>query len=140
LRLAFGHWRLTRWSNPTTGTRFALLCITASLDEGIALHPDQGGPMTIGNALAFIERGLRDSALRNRLNSVANSSELQHVLEAEKLAFSAHDLDEAFKHRLIQCQEEEEADQIKEFKLWWSLLSRNLESSACGNHCSGCCS
>ena len=96
--------------------------------------------MTIGNALAFIERGLRDSALRNRLNSVSNAAELQNVLDDEKLMFSAHDLDEAFNHRLIQCQEEEEADQIKEFKMWWSLLSQNLEMTACGNQCSGCCS
>ncbi|MBU1054006.1 MAG: hypothetical protein KKC46_09275 [Proteobacteria bacterium] len=93
--------------------------------------------MTIGNALTFIERGLKDSALRNRLNSATNPSELQNALGDEKLEFSAHDFDEAFHHRLTQCQEEEDADQIKEFKLWWYLLSRSLEMTACGNQCSG---
>jgi len=95
--------------------------------------------MTVGNALKFIERGLRDSALRNSLNSAADLSELQSILDDEKLIFSANDFDEAFHYRLILCQEEEEADQIKEFKMWWYLLSESMEMSPCGNRCSGCC-
>ena len=95
--------------------------------------------MTIGNALTFIERGLRDNSLRKRLNSVTNSSELQNVLGDEKFMFSAHDFDEAFHHRLTQCRDEEEAEQIKEFKMWWHLLSRSLEMPACSSQCSGCC-
>lgn len=95
--------------------------------------------MTLGNALTFIERGLKDGQLRSRLNSASNASELQDILEAEKLMFSAHDVDEAFRYRLTQCQEEEEADQIKEFKMWWCLLSQSLEMITCGNQCGGCC-
>jgi hypothetical protein len=95
--------------------------------------------VTIRNALAFIERGLRDTALRNRLNDARNLSELQHALEAEEILFSAEDFDEAFHHRLTQCQEEEEADQIKEFKMWWDLLAQSLNMTLCGNQCSRCC-
>lgn len=89
--------------------------------------------MTIGNALTFIKQGLHDGTLRRRLNSAPDMSQLHHVLEDEKLIFSPHDFSEAIHHRLFQCQEEEEAEQIKEFKMWWEMLSRSLEPVACGN-------
>ena len=95
--------------------------------------------MTIGNAMKFIERGLADSALRYRLNSATDPSELENVLSAEKLTFSTHDLDEAFNHRLTQCQEEDEANQINEFKSWWNLLTQSLGMPQCGNQCNGSC-
>jgi len=91
--------------------------------------------MTIGNALTFIERGLADSMLRERLNAAAILPEFDDVLAEEKLLFSAHDFDEAFHHRLTQCKELEEAELIKEFKLWWDLLFRILEPRACGKYC-----
>ncbi len=80
--------------------------------------------MTIGNALTFIERGIVDSDLRERLNAAASVLERDDVLSEEKLSFSAHDFDEAFHHRLIQCQTAEEADLLKEFKQWWDLHNR----------------
>jgi hypothetical protein len=40
--------------------------------------------MSIGNALAFIERGLQDSALRERLNAATLSRQRDSVLENEK--------------------------------------------------------
>ena len=95
--------------------------------------------MTIGNALAFIERGQTDSALRDRLNAATSCRERDDVLADEKLVFSAHDFDEAFHHRLTQCQEAEEADQLREFKMWWDLLTQVLEPAACPGQCSGCC-
>jgi hypothetical protein len=95
--------------------------------------------MTIGNALNFIERGLHDSGLRRLLNLASNTDECQKVLAAEKLTFSAHDFDEAYHHRLTQCQEEEEADQLKEFKMWWDLVSASCSPGACSSKCSGCC-
>lgn len=95
--------------------------------------------MTIGNALAFIERGQGDGTLRDRLNAANSRKERDDVLAEEKLLFSAHDFDEAYNHRLTQCQEAEEAEQLREFKMWWDLLSRLLEPSGCGSQCSGCC-
>ena len=96
--------------------------------------------MTIGNALGFIERGLYDTELRRRLNATSTVQECERVLGDEKLDFSPHDFDEAFHHRLTQCQEEEEADQIKEFKMWWDLLLGSFGVTSCGSAgCSGCC-
>jgi hypothetical protein len=95
--------------------------------------------MTIGNALAFIERGQKDIDLRDRLNVATSCRERDAVLAVEKLTFSAHDFDEAFHHRLTLCQQAEEAEQLKEFRMWWDMLSQILEPAGCGNGCSGCC-
>lgn len=95
--------------------------------------------MTIGNALGFIERGLNDSELRKRLNAAGSPKECEDVLSEENLTFSSHDFDEAFHHRLTQCQAEEEADRIKEFRMWWDLLLTSFGGNECGTKCSGCC-
>ena len=94
--------------------------------------------MTVGNALIFIDRGLEDSALRKRLNTTDSLKARDDTLSAEGLTFSDNEFDEAFHHRLTLCQEEEEADQLKEFKMWWDLLARILSPAACGTQCVGC--
>lgn len=94
--------------------------------------------MTIGNALRFIEQGIEDSLLRERLNHVSTAADLNKVLETEKLIFSPHDFDEAFHSRLVKCQEAEDADRLKEFKMWWDLLQQLLNSGLCRLHCSKC--
>ncbi len=78
--------------------------------------------MTIGNALTFIKRGMTDEVLRKSLNMSEDMGGLEQILKRENLMFSFHEFDEAFNHRLVQCQEEQEADHLKEFKLWWILL------------------
>ncbi len=95
--------------------------------------------MTIGNALAFIKRSLNDSILRDRLNGASDKEEFDRVLAEEYLNFSSHEFDEAFNHKLTECQEEEEAEQLKELKLWWDLLGQIYEPSACRAGCSGYC-
>jgi hypothetical protein len=95
--------------------------------------------MTIGNALKFIERGLHDKELRYKLNAATDPQACLKVLEEEDLAFSDHDFDEAFHHRLTKCQQEEEADQIREFKTWWEMLGASFSSGGCGSQCGGCC-
>lgn len=95
--------------------------------------------MTIGNALTFIKRGREDNDLRSRINAAGTLSELNGVLDAEGLLFSPHDFDEAYHNRLFQCQFEDDADQIKEFKMWWDLVSQSLNLSPCGPSCGGGC-
>jgi len=94
--------------------------------------------MTIGNALDFIEHGLHDTDLRRRLNEASTTAECERVLDEENLRFSPHDFDEAFHHRLTQSQEEEEADQIKEFRMWWDLLLGSVGQGSCRAGCAGC--
>ncbi len=94
--------------------------------------------MTIGNAITFIERGGKDAALRARLNAASSLSELRNVLADEDLIFSAHDFDEAYHHRLIQCQEMEDAEKLIEFRFWWDLLDRSVRSDQCATACNSC--
>ncbi len=94
--------------------------------------------MTIGNALTFIKRGQQERNLRSRLNAANTLDELNEILTEEALSFTAHEFDEAYHHRLTQYQEQEEADQLKEFKFWWDLLSQMLNPASCGGMCSSC--
>lgn len=96
--------------------------------------------MTIGHALTFIEKGRSDSDLRARLNAAQTLADLNGVLESEGLTFSPQEFDEAFHNQLFQCQFEEEANQIKEFRMWWDLVSQSVNLAVCGPSCgSGCC-
>lgn len=94
--------------------------------------------MTIGNALTFIKKAQKDTSLRKRLNASKNQQEIESVLADANLSFSAHDFDEAYHHSLTLCQEYEEAEALKEFKLWWDLLMQMTGAAQCGESCSGC--
>jgi hypothetical protein len=95
--------------------------------------------MTIGNAMTFIDRGMKEETLRKRLNAAPCELERQDVLNGEALLFSAHDFDEAFHHRLTQCQEREDAERLREFKLWWDLLQQTRKTADCRDQCRGVC-
>lgn len=82
--------------------------------------------MTIGNALGFIERGLNDIDFRKRINSAQGPENLKEILKAEDLLFTDHHFDEAWHNRLIKCQEAEDGERLKEFKLWWELTSSSF--------------
>jgi len=95
--------------------------------------------MTVSNALQFIDRGLEDSALRKRLNIASSSSEINDILADEKLLFSNDEFIQAFYQQLTECQETENADRLKEFKLWWGLLLQLSGPVGCESQYSGCC-
>lgn len=104
--------------------------------------------MSIHNAKKFITVGLEDVQLRNRLNSAATMMELAVITGEYGMSFTPGEFEEAFSNRLVQCQFEEQAVQLKEFKLWWDLLLGILgaasggtsEACASSNTCSagGC--
>ena len=93
--------------------------------------------MTVGNAIAFIKRGMHDSELRERLSSAASIWARDEILCNERLQFSQHQFEEAYYNQLTLCQEAEEADQLKEFKMWWELLNHLLEPGSCPGVCQG---
>jgi hypothetical protein len=78
--------------------------------------------MSIHNAKKFISSGMKDAKLRNRLNSATTMAELLEVITGYGLSFTPEEFEEAYRNRLVQCQFEEQADQLREFKLWWDLL------------------
>ncbi|MFH2092474.1 MAG: hypothetical protein ABIJ31_08935 [Pseudomonadota bacterium] len=85
--------------------------------------------MTISNALIFIQRGQIENRLRQRLNEATDISGIEAVLAEENLKFSDQDFDQAFHLHLVKCQEVEEAEQLKGFKMWWTLLHKFTQSS-----------
>lgn len=77
--------------------------------------------MTIGKAKQFIQRGMLDSDLRARVLASSDGAPMKTVLVEEDLIFSDHDFDEAFHNLLTQCQSQDQADQLREFRMWWLM-------------------
>ena len=77
--------------------------------------------MSIGRAKKFIQHGMQDSVLRGQVNAASNMTELLAILGKEDFLFSASDFDEAYHNLLTQCQVKEQADQLREFKMWWDM-------------------
>ena len=64
--------------------------------------------------------------------------EIDYILEGEAMSFSAHEFEDAYNHRLTECQTSEEAETLKELKLWWDLLGQIINLHECKAGCSGC--
>jgi hypothetical protein len=94
--------------------------------------------MSIHHAKKFITVGMEDAQLRDRLNSAATMMELLAITGEQGMSFTPGEFEEAYSNRLVQCQFEEQADQLKEFKLWWDLLSGMLGNES--EESSGSCS
>lgn len=88
--------------------------------------------MTIGRAKTFINRGMFDSDLRARVLKAEDRASLISVLEKEDLLFTDHDFDEAFHNLLTQCQFREQADQLKEFRMWWTMAVSLVQPKTAG--------
>ena len=82
--------------------------------------------MTIGNAKSFIKRGMADSELRKSLNRTTNRTQLNQILAEQHLKFSLAEFNDAYTNTLINCQFEEDANLLKEYKMWWDLLLMGL--------------
>ena len=96
--------------------------------------------MTVHNAMVFIEKGLNDTSLRQRLNSASSRKEIQDVLADDQMIFADNEFDDAFYTLLTQCQTAEKADQLREFKMWWNFLYQMVDpqSTGCGHGCTAC--
>ena len=81
--------------------------------------------MTLANALTFIKRGQKESSLRATLNRASTALEFSSVMVAENLKFTSHEFEEAFSMKLVNCQEHEEIEDLKAFKMWWNVLCIN---------------
>lgn len=78
--------------------------------------------MTINDALLFIKRGMEDKLFRDRLNKTSDTSEIQGILSDQNYNFSYSEFEDAFNKSLTECQAEDNANRLKEFKVWWDLL------------------
>ncbi len=89
--------------------------------------------MSIHHAKKFITVGMEDAQLRERLNSAATMTELLAITGEYGVSFTPGEFEDACNNLLVQCQFEEQADQLKEFKMWWDLLSGMLGNDSEGS-------
>ena len=78
--------------------------------------------MALHHAKRFIAAAMEDAELRDKMNAAASIDALLAVAAAYGFPFTLQEMEEAYTNRLTQCQFEEQADHLKEFKLWWDLL------------------
>ncbi len=78
--------------------------------------------MTVQNAKIFIARVQTDRELVKRLNKAEDDAARLAVLEAEQLTFTYAQFMEAYSNLLANSQTIEQADGIKNIRLWWQML------------------
>lgn len=84
--------------------------------------------MTIQNAINFIRQGQHDNDLRTELVKADNSQARQEVLDQHDLTFTPEEFEEAYSLTLFKCQEQEDADALMAFRMWWIMLYRSPDT------------
>lgn len=78
--------------------------------------------MSIATARRFIQRALVDEAFVIALNDASAHAEVQALLNQEGFQFNEGQFEDAYHNLLIQCQHAEQAEGLREIKLWWDFL------------------
>ena len=84
--------------------------------------------MSSGNARTFIKSAMSDKTLRAAVNAASSSDELDIILKHHKIPFTYAEFDDAYHNLLTECQFEEQAEELKEFKMWWDLTMSMVQS------------
>ena len=77
-------------------------------------------PMT--DAINFLHDVLTNDLLRDSLNKAPSHQEIITILRNFSYEFTRFEMDDAYRNLLLNCQNEEQAQLIKEIKQWWDLL------------------
>ncbi|MDR3233344.1 MAG: hypothetical protein LBT46_06750 [Planctomycetaceae bacterium] len=91
--------------------------------------------MSLNNALTFIDRVRRDSRFRRECYQADGCEAFHRQINDEGYGFCPHEAWDAFRRMLLKAQDESEASEIIEMKLWYSALSGISEN---GFGCSSC--
>ncbi|MCG8549978.1 MAG: Nif11-like leader peptide family natural product precursor [Desulfobacterales bacterium] len=86
--------------------------------------------MTIQNALNFIRQGQHDNDFRNKLVKAETRQTRQEILNQNDLTFTPEEFEEAYSLTLFKCQEQEDADALMAFRMWWIMLCRSPDADA----------
>lgn len=78
--------------------------------------------MTITAAQKFIQQALWDRDLVRQANGAPDRATLARMLGERDMAFSYEEFEDSCNHLLTQCQTQEQAETVKEIKLWWDCL------------------
>lgn len=85
--------------------------------------------MTLAAAQQFIQRAVNDREMVCRINSAANRYEVRQILSELDLCFDQDEFEPAFFNVLTWCRTFEQAEAVKEVKMWWDFLGIYLERS-----------
>jgi hypothetical protein len=77
--------------------------------------------MSIDSAEKFIMRAMKDRILRDMINEADDAEALSYILKLHSFDFNEFEFDDAYRVVLLKCPNEEAANALKEFKLWWNL-------------------
>ncbi len=78
--------------------------------------------MTTAGAQKFIQQTLWDRDLVCQVNGASDREALAPLLVERDMSFNYEEFEESCNHLLTQCQTHEQAETIKEIKLWWDCL------------------
>lgn len=78
--------------------------------------------MSLQNAINFISRVDSDTDFRKSCYAFKSQSELLVSLAGKKMAFTAEEIDDAFRVLELKCQTYEQAGRVKEVKAWFTLF------------------
>jgi secreted protein with Ig-like and vWFA domain len=75
----------------------------------------------MNNALRFISRISRDAAFRGEAYEAGDPRRFAAWVENSGYRFSPAEIDDAFRSLLLKARDEEEAEEIREIRQWYTL-------------------
>lgn len=95
--------------------------------------------MALKSAVEFIGRVRSDAEFRKSACKAGLDQSFPAWLKSTEYEFTPPEIWDAFRTMLLECRHEGEAGEVKELRMWYSLLSGEDED-ACGScaHRGGC--
>jgi predicted ribosomally synthesized peptide with nif11-like leader len=78
--------------------------------------------MSINNATKFIKDSQVNSSLRKKVNEL-NPEELKRFMDESGYQFTTNDFDDSVNMLHLKCQTEEEAENLMQIAMWFSLIN-----------------
>ncbi len=85
--------------------------------------------MTIAAADSFIRQTMARPVLVQQINMIPDKAGLKRNLAELNLSFNRDEFETAYTNLLTCCQTIEQAESLKEIKLWWDCLEYTLEQA-----------
>ncbi len=80
--------------------------------------------MSLATASLFLKKLHKEATFRQLISDAPGLPELEQLVRTHCGLFSQEEFDDAFRHALLECQEEQDAYQLQSLRLWWELLLR----------------
>ncbi len=81
--------------------------------------------MSLNGAIKFINQTRVDDELRTKLNIAADNNARNAVLKDYELTFNYSEFEDAYNNMLCNCQTDDQASDLQNFKLWWDYLTNS---------------